>query len=447
MTVSGIRGVVGESLTAEFVARVAYVQTSVFRAKRVVVGRDTRPSGAELAKAVFKGVRAAGAEPIDVGIAPTPTTCLATAELAADTGVIVTASHNPGQYNGYKMVHGSGRLFDEGECNRVYRQLPKADEAASAIAAASATPAQRVDAAPLHIERILAAVDTAVIREAGISIAVDSVNGAGGAVFPALLERLGVRWVGVHNALDGVFLRNPEPRPENLDDLRNLLRTTPGLWGGFAFDPDADRLAPMAEDGRGISEEMTLALALDTLLERRRSPVATNLSTSMVIDDVARRHGVRVIRTKIGEANVVAAMRLQGCAVGGEGNGGVIYPAVVAVRDGLTALALIVEAMARTGLRLGALAGRWTEYPIVKEKILLQGRSAADVMAGLERALIGETVDRQDGLKVIRDYGWVHVRPSNTEPVLRCIAEGRTLEEAQALAHLVLRHLPGPAGH
>ncbi len=438
MTVSGIRGVVGESLDEDFVARFACTHAVSVGARRVVVGRDTRPSGESLARAVCRGIHAAGAEPVDIGIAPTPTTCVATAHLHADAGVILTASHNPTPYNGYKMVHGSGRLCNAEECTATYEAFWRGVPQTASIGSAD-SPADTVDAAQWHIDRILAAVDVERIRAAAITVAIDSINGAAAIVFPRLLEQLGVAWVGVHSGLDGAFAHNPEPRPEHLGDLAALLRDTPHTWGGFAFDPDADRLAPMGEDGSAISEEMTLALALDRLLSRQTSPVATNLSTSMVIDDVAAKHGVKVFRTKIGEANVVAGMQARGCAYGGEGNGGVIFPAVSTVRDGFAALALILESMAVSGRKLTALCAEWTSYPIVKEKIALDGLEPLRLMDALagQFAAAG-TLDRQDGLKIAVADGWVHLRPSNTEPIMRCYAEARTADGAQALARQVI---------
>jgi len=188
------------------------------------------------------------------------------------------------------------------------------------------TPEETVDAATIHIKRILAQINVDLVRSSGIRVAVDSINGAGAAVFPQLLKALGVEWVGVHNKLDGDFVHNPEPRPEYLTDLSALLKENPGLWAGFAFDPDADRLVTMGDRGTAITEEMTLVFCLQNILDRRKSDVATNLSTSMLIDDVATRFGVNVFRTRIGEANVVEGMTRHNCSVGGEGNGGLIFP-------------------------------------------------------------------------------------------------------------------------
>ena len=441
MTVSGIRGIVGETIDPLFISRMAYIQTRLAEGNggTIVVGRDTRPSGAEFAGAVFRGIRAAGGIPVDLGIVPTPTVCLAAAQTGARGGVILTASHNPSQYNGYKMVHSSGRLYRASECEAVYaafngNEFPDDRELSGFPATARST----LDAAALHIKKIMDVVDTAAIRAAGIRIAVDSINGAAAAVFPALLESLGVQWIGVHNKLDGVFVHNPEPRPEHLTELADLLRGNPGCWGGFAFDPDADRLATMGENGETVSEELTLAFALQNLLARKPSPVATNLSTSMVIDDVAAEAHVPVIRSKIGEANVVEAMERNGCAYGGEGNGGVIFPSVVTARDGLTGMALILEHMARTSQRISRLASGLPHYFIVKDKIPCGSEEPAGLIAALDGHFTADRKDLTDGLKIIRDYGWVHLRGSNTEPIIRCYAEAKTERQAAELAAMVM---------
>lgn len=439
MTVSGIRGIVDQTLTEGFCERFARVHAEETGARLVAIGRDTRPSGARLAAAITRGFHAAGARVVDLGVSPTPTTCLAVAALGADTGVILTASHNPSPYNGYKMVHKTGRLCNADECSAVYRRF--FDDARMEPVTGSSRPDSTYDPVPAHVDAICRHLDVDIIRSASLSVAVDATNGAAGVIFPILLERLGVRWVGVHTKLDGEFVHNPEPRPEHLTDLAHLLKTTKGLWGGFAFDPDADRLATMGEKGEPLSEELTLALALDNILSKIGGPVATNLSTSMVIDDVARAHNTTVIRTKIGEANVVAGMLLNACPVGGEGNGGVIYPAISTVRDGLAGMGIIIEHMAATGKKLTELTARWPTYAIVKEKIELGGQNAGAVIEKLAAAFADETTDRQDGLKIIRHNGWVHLRPSNTEPILRCYAEARTDSEARALTDLVMVRL------
>lgn len=443
MSVSGIRGIVGETIDESFVSRIAYLQTKLVGGGKVVIGRDTRPSGKLFSEAACRGIRAAGGIPIDIGIAPTPTTCLAVETLKASTGIILTASHNPSQYNGYKMVHRTGRLFRGSECDDVYSSYFKAEYPSDEVLNQFTGKADEIiDAASIHVDKICKNVNIEKIRAADISIAIDSINGAAAAVFPRLLERLNVKWIGVHNKLDGDFVHNPEPRPEHLKDLAALCKSNPGIWGGFVFDPDADRLATMGEHGEEISEEMTLVFALDSLFGHTHSTIATNLSTSMLIDDVARKHNSKVIRTKIGEANVVEGMNLNGCQFGGEGNGGVIYPKITSARDGLTGIALILELMAEKKKCLSELAAEWPVYAIVKEKISCEGKEPQVIINKLVDAFNNEQKNLLDGLKIIRDYGWVHLRASNTEPIIRCYAEARTLNQAKELADLVMQNIP-----
>jgi phosphomannomutase len=439
MSVSGIRGVVNETFTPSLCTVIAYLQSKYLGKGDIIVGRDTRPTGETFASAIFKGICAAGSRPIDIGIAPTPTVCVAVKHFKAAGGVIITASHNPGQYNGYKMVHPSGRLFNGPECDAVYREFfDKNHPPVEELIKADCDSVAHADAITPHIEKILREVDVDCIKNAHISIAIDSINGAAGVIFPELLARLGVSWIGVHNKIDGDFVHNPEPRPEHLTDLSALMKKTGGLWGGFVFDPDADRLALMGEHGEPVTEEMTLVLASSAILSKKPSPIATNLSTSMMIDDVAKKYGARVVRTKIGEANVVEGLLKNGCSIGGEGNGGVIYPAISTVRDGLTGMALILELMAKSNKPIMDHVKQWRTYPLVKEKISCKNKDPHDIITRLTDIFKHETIDVQDGLKIIRDYGWVHIRPSNTEPIIRCYAEALTLEQADALAAMVM---------
>ncbi len=440
MSVSGIRGRFGEDLTTQLFARIAFIQTRRCGGGEIIVGRDTRPSGALLAEAAYRGILAAGGIPINIGIAPTPTTCFAVKHFGASGGIIITASHNPHPYNGYKMVHASGRLYNAEECEAVYKAYRTESPAEFEDLSSSGpeTPIGSRDPITPHVERILSAVNVEAIRNARLKVAVDSTNGAGGAVFPSLLEQLGVEWEGVHISLDGDFAHNPEPRPEHLTDLSSLLKSRNDFSAGFAFDPDADRLAPMGEHGEPISEEMTPALAFQSILSKNKSNLAVNLSTSMVIDDVAKKFGVTVFRTPIGEANVVKGMYAHDCGVGGEGNGGVIYPKVATVRDGLTALALILDLMAETGKPITRLVSQYPHYSVLKEKVPIEGTEPAAILSRLSEEFADDHIDVQDGLKIYRPEGWVHIRASNTEPILRCIAEASSKENARRLADMVM---------
>jgi phosphomannomutase len=441
MSVSGIRGIVNETLTTEFITAIAFIQTKYLGKGEIIVARDTRPSGEMLAKAIFNGIRMAGGTPVDAGIVPTPTACFAVKHFNASGGIIITASHNPSQYNGYKMIHPAGRLFSGKECDEIYKAYYDGRYPETKDFVAPSLPVKKIDAITPHLDKILQAVDVNIIKQANIKIAVDSINGAGGTIFPKLLSLLGVKWIGLNNKIDGDFVHNPEPRPEHLTGLAALMKKNSGLWGGFIFDPDADRLALMGEHGEPITEEMTLVLACNNILSKNPSPVATNLSTSMMVEDVARSYGVPVIRTKIGEANVVEAIIKNKCNIGGEGNGGVIFPEVSIVRDGPVGMALILELMAKRGKTLMQLASEWPHYPIIKEKISCENKDPESIIKNLTDIFADEKIDTQDGLKIIRDEGWVHIRPSNTEPIIRCYAEAKTEAGARKLIDMVMEKI------
>jgi phosphomannomutase len=440
MSVSGLRGKIGGGLSFELLRAVAYIQTKLSDGGKVIIGRDTRPSGKEIEKWLCQGIRAAGGIPISIGIATTPTTCFAAKHFGANSGIIITASHNPHPYNGYKPVHSSGRLLNDAESSAIYKEYNAGNYLSDEEFAKFANTPEKIEttAVSAHCNAILKSVDVNLIKSAKIKIAIDSINGAASGAFPELLEKLGVKWEGVNVKLDGDFVHNPEPRPAHLTDLHNLLKSKNNFWAGFAFDPDGDRLVTMGEQGEPICEEMTLALSMMSVLASKKSDVATNLSTSMVIDDVAKNFGVKVIRTKIGEANVVDAIRANNLLLGGEGNGGVIYPAVSMVRDGLVGLALIIECMAKNGKKLTQLTSLYKEYPIVKEKISIDGLNPAEILAKLTKVFANEKIDTQDGLKIIYNDGWVHIRSSNTEPIMRVYAEAITQEKANELAKMVM---------
>jgi phosphomannomutase len=437
MSVSGIRGIVNESFTKELVYTIAKIQSQKYPGK-IIVATDTRPTGILFAKAAINGILSSQSIPVDIGIVPTPTACVAVKHFEASGGIIITASHNPITYNGYKMIHKSGRLFSKFECEEIYSEFFK--NKISYKEADNFSCVQKQDAVSVHIQKILASVNVELIKSAKIKVAVDSINGAAGVIFPKLLDKLGVEWKGINNKLDGDFTHNPEPRPENLTQLSDLISTSKDCWAGFAFDPDADRLALMAENGEFLTEELTLVLALENVLAKKKSSIAVNLSTSMMVDDVAKKFGVPVIRTKIGEANVVEAMINNNCIIGGEGNGGVIYPAVSTVRDGLTAMALILELMASKNMPLSEIVRNIPQYFIIKEKIPCT-KDSQRIISILAAKFKNEKIDTQDGLKIIRDYGWVHVRPSNTEPIIRCYSEAITKQQAHELVQMIIEEI------
>jgi phosphomannomutase len=441
LTVSGARGIVGKTMTPSVAARFAASFATLVTETRgadplVVLGRDSRPSGAELAAAATSGLAAGGCRVVDLGVVATPTVGVMIDELGGDAGLIVTASHNPIEWNGIKCLDGDGiALAAEVAADLADRFRSRA---ADDEPVAGAAPERREDAHDVHVARVLGAVDPAPIRAAGFTVVLDSVNGGGAVSGRMLLEALGCTVEHLNGEPTGHFAHVPEPVRENLTDLAEATAAR-GAACGFAQDPDADRLAVVDERGRYIGEEYTLALAARRFLQvNGGGDVAANLSTSRMIDDVAAAWGGRVIRTPVGEANVAAAMRRAGAVIGGEGNGGVIFPPVCWVRDSLSAMALVLGLIAAEGRPLSAIVDDLPSYGMIKRKVDLADIGGAGAVAGV-LAAIGERFesgrrDTADGLRVDLPDGWVHVRPSNTEPIARIIAEAETADRAEALA-------------
>lgn len=433
--VSGVRGIVGTDLTPEVAARygAAFGRLVAQPAgASVVLARDSRASGPMLAAAVEAGLQSVGLTVIDCGLVPTPTAQLAVEHHAAAGGVIVTASHNPIEWNALKFVGPDGLCLDRRAAERLVGlasggEIPRAGW--SDIGGRRADP----DAAARHIEAVLGLpyVDRERIRRRHFTVALDCVRGAGGTVLPALLEDLGCTVAGMDLEPDGRFPRPPEPVPEHLGTLGELVRAARADLG-MAVDPDADRLALVDETGRAIGEDYTLAFAVRAVLDRKVGPVAVNASTSLVVDDAARAYGVEVVRAPVGEANVARAMQEAGAVIGGEGNGGVMLPDLHLGRDALVAAALVLDLLARAGKSVGALVGDAPRYVIVKAKAPRGGDLGA-VYAALARCFGDARGDHGDGLRLAWSDRWLHVRPSGTEPVVRLIAEAPDAAAAEQL--------------
>lgn len=450
VSASGIRGVVGTGLQPESVARYAAAFGTVLARRdgasageTVLVGRDTRTSGEVFADAAAAGLRATGWHVRDGGVCPTPSLLLAVGEDAdAAGGLVLTASHNPPAWNGLKLVGPDGLFLSPEEGRRVQRAF----EEGPAYASWSGLGERRRsdDWTARHVERILGLelVDRDRTAARGLHVVVDPAGGAGCVALPRLLRRLGCRVEAIHDEPTGRFPREPEPTAGNLGALGEAVRER-GAEVGMALDPDADRLSLVDAEGRAVGEDRTLALAVELVLERREGPVVTNLSTSQVVEDAARRGGARTVRTPVGEANVAAGMREHGAAIGGEGNGGVMLAELHATRDAPLAAALVVQLLAEREAGLGDVMDGWSVYHMVRWKGDLPDRPLEDVYREIEEAA-GEAaeVDRQDGLRLAwpEERRWVHVRPSGTEPVVRVIAEAPEQEEAEELSARA-RHL------
>ena len=435
VSVSGVRGTIGGTLTPRVAGDFGCAFAALLGAgKTVALGRDTRRSGQMIRDAVTAGLLAGGVNVIDLGVVTTPGVALMTRLCSADGGVIITASHNPPRYNGIKFLQPSGpgltfdmaarlkEIWSAGQFNLVdvdhigeqRRNTATHDE---------------------HIAAVCNVTDVAAIAERRFRVVVDSINGAGCVVTPMLMDSLGADLVHLNGEPTGRFAHEPEPIECNLTSLCQAVRESRADVG-FAQDPDADRLVVVDEKGTFIGEEYTLALAAAFVLRSRKGKLATNLATSRMIDDLAAAAGVEVVRAPTGEANVVEAMQRCGCIFGGEGNGGVIDPRVVPVRDSLVGMAMILQYMAETGKPLSELAAAIPRYVMIKTKMSCPPQAAAEVARRTREAFADATAARfneEDGLRVDLPQGWVSVRASNTEPIMRIMAEARNTAEAEAL--------------
>ncbi len=425
--VSGIRGVVGGFLTPALGCAFAQAFGTYVGQGRVVVGRDTRTSGPMLQHAVHCGLLAAGCEVIDVGVLPTPTIQMYVKATRSFGGIALTASHNPPEYNALKLFNAAGLFFNHYERNELIDLYHQSDFRQSTNEEIQSVSVDLERAPVLHMDRVLRHVDAERIRARRFRVALDAVNGAGSVMTCRFLEqRLNCRLNAIAVDPTKPFPRVAEPRPDTLGDLVKLVRETKSEIG-FAQDPDGDRLAVVDENGCVLDNDDVLALAVDAALEHLPGDVVVNLTTSSVIDDVAAAHGRKVHRTPVGEANVVDRMIAVQAVIGGEGsNGGIIFPAVHLCRDSYTGMAFLLARMEQTGEPISALAARLPRYYRQMGSFSFEHGQLGTIMQALEEAFPDADSDRSDGLKLMMPAGWVHVRASNTEPILRLAVEAKS---------------------
>jgi phosphomannomutase len=436
VSVSGIRGRVGEALTPEIVATYAAAfgawAAGRGRSKQVVVGRDSRVSGPLFHRVALSALQSVGCDVIDIGLTTTPTCQLAVEYHHAAGGLMISASHNPIEWNALKFIGPSGLFLENTEGIEMRALVEKGIPRATWDELGRIEPDDR--AVQRHIERVLAIpyVDVDGIRTRRFHVALDCVRGAGAVIVPALLDRLGCTVDAINLETDGRFPRPPEPVAENLGELEALVRTRHAAIG-FAVDPDVDRLALVSDAGRAIGEDFTLALAARLVLRHRRGPVVTNLSTSRIVEDVAAGAGVATIRAPVGEVNVAVRMRDERAAVGGEGNGGVILPEVHLGRDAPVGVALLLQLLHEDDRSLSSIVAELPRYVIVKDKLNRPNAKLDTVYEAIRAAFPAAAADSQDGLRLSWSDRWVHIRPSGTEPIVRVIAEAPTNDEAMEL--------------
>jgi phosphomannomutase len=431
ISVSGLRGIVGESLTPLVAARYTAAFAAELPAGPIVITRDGRATGAMIAAAVSSALQAMGRKAIDAGIAATPTTGVLVREFQAAGGIQISASHNPAEYNGLKLFSSAGRVIPAAEGAKVLNRYQDSSIAwvqhaeVGTVLAAS-------DSVEPHWRLLRRTVDVHLIARRQFSVLLDANHGAGSILARRMLDELGCRVKILGGDPNGRFEHTPEPTEENLAGVLAAVREN-GAAVGFCQDPDADRLAVIDENGRYLGEEYTLAMCVDHVLRRRKGPIVTNCSTSRMSEDLAAKYGVPFHRSAVGEANVVDKMLGTGAVLGGEGNGGVIDPRVGLVRDSFVGMALLLEAMASRDRPISALADELPRYSIVKTKITLPADKVAAGMKSLQKHFTGAACDCMDGVRFDWPGKWLLVRASNTEPIVRAIAEAPTMEEAKRL--------------
>lgn len=446
-SISGIRGTIGgkagENLTPEdIVTSAAAYGTWLLHsgvAPLVVMGRDARPSGQLVTELVAAALQGLGIDVVDLGLATTPTVEMAVPHLGAGGGIILTASHNPREWNALKLLNQKGEFISAADGQRLLRLLQDGDITYAGVDNLGSR-YLREGLLDYHIEKIFEhpLVNVDAIRSRGFRVALDAVNSVGALAIPTLVEALGGTCAVLNGELNGQFAHNPEPLPQHLGDLTDLLAKQ-DLDLGVAVDPDVDRLALVGPGGRWIGEEYTLVTVADYVLQHRPGPTVSNLSSSRALRDLTHRYGQEYHATKVGEVNVVAKMKAVDAVIGGEGNGGIIDPALHYGRDSLIGLALVLSYLATSGKTINDLRDSYPNYEMVKDRVALQPRlDVAAKLSAVEEAFANDAeVNKLDGLKLDFPEGWVHLRSSNTEPIVRIYAEATSTPAAQQLVKKV----------
>lgn len=458
-SISGIRGTIGgaegEGLTPVDIVKFTYAYCAKLRERKpcpnggrykVVVGKDARLSGAMVEQLVCGTLISCGVDVVKCGFASTPTTEMAVVFANADGGIIITASHNPRQWNALKLLNEKGEFLNAAEGQAIL-DCAAAEDFNFAEVDELGTISEH-DFTDEHLDAVLAldAVDTEAIRNAHFKVVLDAINSVGGIIMPKLLERLGVECIGLNCEPSGDFAHNPEPLPKNLEELSDTV-VREGADLGISVDPDVDRLAFICEDGKPFVEEYTLVSVADYLLERAESEGRTgmttvsNLSSTRALRDVTEKHGGKYFAAAVGEVNVTTKMREVNALIGGEGNGGVIYPSLHSGRDAMAGVALFLSNLAHKKVKVTELKAGYPQYHIAKNKIELADKALIDkILEAMKKEFAAERINDIDGVKIDfeAERQWVHLRRSNTEPIIRIYSEAPDEAAAQALAERVI---------
>jgi phosphomannomutase len=449
-SISGIRGTIGgrpgEGLTPVDIVKFASAYgTWLSRRHRgkklmVVIGRDARRSGRVVSSLVSNTLKSLGIDVTDIGMASTPTVEIAVTGTGADGGIIITASHNPAEWNALKLLNEKGE-FLSGADGKELLAIAGSEDFLYAPLDELGSYVHDDSWGSIHIEQVLALelVDREAVSKADFTVAIDCVNSVGGIIVPALLKSLGVkRIVELNTTPDGHFAHNPEPLPANLTEI-SALTASSGADVGFVVDPDVDRLAIICEDGSMFGEEYTLVAVSDYVLSATPGNTVSNLSSTRALKDVTEKHGGQYFTAAVGEINVVEEMKERGAVIGGEGNGGVIYPELHYGRDAIAVIALFLSHLARSGMSCSELRKTYPDYFMAKKRLdLPEGVNFTRILDSVREDFAGHDIDERDGMRIEYANGWVQIRKSNTEPIMRIYAEGPTIEDAENLADRVI---------
>ena len=456
-SISGIRGTIGgrtgDALTpidiVKFTAAFGRLIKQQSASNKIVVGRDARVSGEMVRNLVVGTLQSIGMDVVDLGLSTTPTVEIAVPEEHAAGGIILTASHNPGQWNALKLLNANGEFIDDAAGRRVLELAETLDIDFSEVGELGTVTADD-SYLQKHIDQVkaLPLVDVDAIRKAGFKVAVDAVNSTGGIFVPALLRALGVETIHeIHCTPNGLFPHNPEPLAENLTDLSALV-VDKGADLGIAVDPDVDRLCFVMEDGQMFGEEYTLVAVSDYVLQHTPGNTVSNLSSTRALRDVTIGRSGEYHAAAVGEVNVVTKMKEVGAVIGGEGNGGVIYPEVHYGRDALVGIALFLTHLAKSGRRISELRAGYPPYYMSKNKITLTpGLDIDGLLSTMQEKYKDTPHSTIDGLKIDFEEEWVHLRKSNTEPIIRIYSEGPTPDRAEAIARRIIAEIEQIIGH
>jgi phosphomannomutase len=440
-SISGIRGIVGESLTPDVIVKYVSAYSQMMPAGPILLGRDSRPSGDVLCNFVAYLLNCLGREVIEIGIVPTPTVLFCVKEKGYAGGIVITASHNPIEWNALKLVNSKGKFLSPAEFAKL-SELVEQGKFDYAVWNKLGKSEKMHDMALLHLEKVLNFVDVEKIKAKNFKVVIDTVNGAGGPIGAKLLRTLGCEVIEINTETTGYFAHPPEPTPVNLTQLSEKMKEC-GADVGFALDPDADRLVLAGSDGEILSEEYTLALCADHYLSsKEKTDLVINLSSSRLCDDVAAKHGVKVLRVPTGEIHVTESLEQTGAKLGGEGNGGVILPQINKCRDTLVGMALILEYLANNGKKIEDCAKEIGNYSFIKTKFQVTDIDLTKTEALLKEKFPDGKLNNSDGLRLDFDDSWVLIRKSNTEPIVRVFAEAKSEQRALELIESV-RNIAG----